>query len=273
MFRIVHKIGPNCSGKFKVGDRCLALLSGGGYAEYAVADEATVMLAPADLSMNILAAIPEQWITAYQLLFTVAQMNAGESVLVHAGSSGVGQAAIQLARQRNIKVFATCRGDDKVQCCLSMGADGAFNIKDKADSFSDIIKSANSGKGVDVVLDPVAGNYSSQNIEVLNRDGRWVIYATLGGKGINDERFFGRLMAKRISILPTTLRSRDYQYKAKLSSCVENEVLPSIANGTYKILIDSEFAMTTEGTRDAHNRMAAYLNIGKIVLAVNPDVK
>lgn len=117
---VISKIGPNCSDKFKVGDKCLALIQGGGYAEYAISHECTVMLAPDNVSMTALAAIPEQWVTAYQLLFKVANMVQGESVLIHAGSSGVGQAAIQIATMNGIKCYATCRGDEKVQCCLDM---------------------------------------------------------------------------------------------------------------------------------------------------------
>lgn len=264
----VSKIGANCSSKFKVGDRCLALLNGGGYAEYVAANECMVMLAPAELNMTSLAAIPEQWVTAYQLLFTVADMKSGESVLIHAGSSGVGQAAIQLATLNGIKCFATCRGDDKVLCCKEMGAVDAFNIKDNADSFAAIVKTANGGQGVDVVLDPVGASYADQNIEVLASDGRWVIYGLLGGKGVSDPNFLSRLMAKRISIIPSTLRSRDYGYKQKLVQAIENNVLPRIASGEYKINIDSVFDMTTAGTQDAHKRMASYLNIGKIVLTV-----
>jgi tumor protein p53-inducible protein 3 len=267
----VAKVGGNCSSKFKVGDRCLALLNGGGYAEYAAANECLVMLAPSDLSMSTLAAIPEQWITAYQLLFMVAGLKHGESVLIHAGSSGVGQAAIQLATRNGIKCFATCRGDDKVLCCKSMGAIDAFNIRDSADSFGEVIKAANNGQGVDVVLDPVGATYVGQNIECLARDGRWVIYGLLGGKGVSDPAFLGKLLAKRINILPSTLRSRDYDYKQKLVQAIETEVLPRISSGEYKINIDSEFDMTTEGTQEAHRRMGSYLNIGKIVLKVTSE--
>jgi len=264
----VAQIGSKCSSNFKMGDRCLALLNGGGYAEYVAVNECMVMIAPAELSMTTLAAIPEQWITAYQLLFVVANMKAGESVLIHAGSSGVGQAAIQLATRNGIKCYATCRSNDKVQCCLDMGATAAFNIKESADNFGAIVEAANLGRGVDVVLDPVGASYCSQNLECLARDGRWVIYGLLGGKSVSDPAFLGKLLSKRISILPSTLRGRDYGYKKKLVQAIESEVLPRVASGEYKVNIDSVLDMTTDGTQNAHKRMAAYLNIGKIVLTV-----
>ena len=145
---------------------------------------------------------------------------------------------------------------------------GAFNIKDHAHDFSTMIKNANNNNGVNVILDCVGGNYATENINCMAMDGRWVVYATMGGKAIHDDTFLGKLMAKRISILPSTLRSRPVEYKQTLISAIENEILPHIVNGTYRVLIDSVFDMNSDGVRQAHTKMSKYLNIGKIVLNV-----
>lgn len=268
---IIEKIGINCNNKFKIGQKCLALLNGGGYAEYVTTHECTVMLAENNLDMKILAAIPEQWITAYQLLFYVAQINKEDNILIHAGSSGVGQAAIQLIKNNGNKCFATCRDDEKVKCCLNIGATNAFNIKENSNDFANIIKSNNNNNGVDIILDPVGESYILQNIELLNKDGKLIIYGLLGGKGIQNNTFLSKLMSKRLSIITTTLRNRDYSYKSKLIEDCEKNILPKIINNVYNILIDTTFPMTTNGVREAHKRMAAYLNIGKIILIVREE--
>lgn len=131
-----------------------------------------------------------------------------------------------------------------------------------------MIKSANANQGVNVVLDCVGSNYASQNIDTLSMDGRWVVYATMGGKSIHDDMFLGRLMAKRISILPSTLRSRSVAYKRDLIESIERDILSNISNNQYKILIDSVYPLTTEGVREAHTKMGSFQNIGKIVLNV-----
>lgn len=267
---IIAKVGSKCS-KFKVGDRVLALLSGGGYAEYAVADERTVMLAPTGLSMTDLAALPEEWVSAYSLLFSVAGMKAGESVLVHFGASGIGQAAIQLASRNGIKCYATAFSDDKVAYCKSMGATDAFNIVDSTERFASVVLAANGGKGVDVVLDPIGAGYVGQNLDVLARDGRWVLHGLIGGEAVDDASFLGKLLAKRICILPSTLRGRDVDYKHQMVRAVESEVLPRVATGEYKVNIDSVHDMTTEGTRAAHRRLGSYMSVGKVVLKVASD--
>ena len=264
----VEELGEGCSGRFSVGDRCMALLSGGGYAEYAVAAECCTLHAPESLDMKTLASIPEQWMTAYQLLFTVGGVKAGDTVLLHAAASGVGQAAIQLATNAGAKCFATCRSDDKVQVCLDMGAVAAFNIKNRGDDFSSLIKEANGGQGVSVVLDPVGSSYLNQTMESLSMDARWVLYGLMGGKGVEDATFLGKILGKRISLLGSTLRSRSNDYKEALAVALEGEVVPRIVNGDYKVLIDSTFDMTTEGVQEAHRTMQRNQNIGKIVLRV-----
>jgi tumor protein p53-inducible protein 3 len=269
----VEQIGEECSGRFSVGDRCMALLLGGGYAEYAVAYECCTLHAPASLCMRTLATIPEQWMTAYQLLFTVGGVKSGDTVLLHASASGVGQAAIQLATQAGAKVISTCRSDEKVKVCLDMGAIAAFNIKDHGEDFSSLVKEANGGQGVSVVLDPVGGSYANQTLESLGVDSRWVLYGLMGGKGIEDGMFLKKIMGKRICLVGSTLRARSPAYKEALTLALEAEVVPRIVSGEYKVLIDSTHDMTTEGVRVAHGIMARNQNIGKIVLQVETQNK
>mmetsp|Transcript_23945 Transcript_23945/g.40727 ORF Transcript_23945/g.40727 Transcript_23945/m.40727 type:complete len:353 (+) Transcript_23945:33-1091(+) len=267
----VEQIGEGCSNRFSVGDRCMALLQGGGYAQYAVAYECCVMHAPSSLCMRTLATIPEQWMTAYQLLFTVGGVKAGDTVLLHASASGVGQAAIQLATQAGAKVFSTTRSDDKLQVCLDMGAVAAFNIKDRADDFSTLVKEANGGQGVTVVLDPVGQSYANQTMESLTADSKWVLYGLMGGKGIEDDMFLKKIMGKRICLVGSTLRARSAAYKEQLAMALEAEVVPRLVSGEYRVLIDSTHDMTTEGVRAAHVVMQKNQNIGKIVLQVRRD--
>mmetsp|Transcript_1691 Transcript_1691/g.2670 ORF Transcript_1691/g.2670 Transcript_1691/m.2670 type:complete len:351 (+) Transcript_1691:3-1055(+) len=264
----VHSIGPNCTNRFKVGDRCMALLQGGGYAEYAVAYECTTMAVPDGISMTTLASIPEQWMTAYQLLFKVAGVSSGERVLLHAAASGVGQAAIQLATAAGAQCIATCRSDDKVACCLKMGATHAYNVKVDT-AFSAMVKADSSGSGVDVVLDPVGATYAAENLDVINRDGRWVLYGLMGGKGIEDPVFLGKILAKRLTLVGSTLRARPKAYKEELAKAIESEVMPKVVSGEFQVLVDSSYPMTTEGVRNAHRHMASNSNIGKIVLVVS----
>jgi tumor protein p53-inducible protein 3 len=223
--------------------------------------------------MRTLASIPEQWMTAYQLLFTVGGVKPGESVLLHASASGVGQAAIQLATQAGARVFSTCRSDDKVKVCLEMGAVAAFNIKDCGDNFSTLVKAANGGQGVSVVLDPVGASYANQNMESLAMDSRWVLYGLMGGKEIEDSMFLKKIMGKRITLVGSTLRGRSKKYKEALTVAVETEVVPRIASGEYKVLLDSVHEMTTEGVQAAHVVMQKNQNIGKIVLLVEEASK
>lgn len=262
----VEKIGADVT-KFKVGDRVMALLQGGGYAQYALSYECMTMHAPTGLDMNQLASIPEQWITAYQLLFKIARVQSGESVLLHAASSGVGQAAIQLAKANGLKVFVSCRSDDKVACCLALGADAGFNLKEDT-NFADKVKAANGDKGVDVILDPVGASYCSENINSCAMDARWVLYGLMGGKSVHDDMYLGRMMGKRISLLPSTLRGRPKAYKDELIRSFERDVIPRFLSGEYRVQISSVHAMTTDGVQAAHRTMAGHQNIGKIVLTV-----
>ena len=186
----------------------------------------------------------------------------------HIHRVNVVQAAIQLATQAGAVCVATCRTDEKVECCLAMGATAAFNIKDISE-FSPLVKDANGGKGVNVVLDPVGASYAQQNLDVLGMDGRLVLYGLMGGKGVEDTNFLGKILAKRIAIMGSTLRGRDKAYKQTLAQAIEEEVMPRVVSGEYKVLIDSVYPFTTEGVQSAHRHMATNQNIGKIVLTVS----
>ena len=248
----------------------MALLQGGGYAEYALAYETSVILAPPSLNMKQLASIPEQWMTAYQLLFYIGNLQPNETVLLHAGASGVGQAAIQLIKHNNSICFATCRSDEKVACCLELGSNYAFNLSNDS-KFVDLIKQNNNGNLINLILDPIGAAYISENIDSLAMDGRLVLYGAMGGRGIEDPNIIGKILGKRATIIGTTLRNRSQEYKGRLISSIENEVLPHIVSGKFQVLIDSIFPMTTEGVQQAHLRMGTNANIGKIVLVVNDE--
>lgn len=149
-----------------------------------------------------------------------------------------------------------------------MGAVAAFNVKD-VEEWSPRVKEANGGSGVDVVLDPVGASYAMQNMDVLGMDGRLVLYGLMGGKGIEDPTYLGKILAKRIAVMGSTLRGRAKAYKEELAQAIEREVVPKVVSGQYKVLIDSVHPMTTEGVQQAHRHMATNQNIGKIVLSVS----
>lgn len=266
---IIEQLGPDCELGFNVNDIVMALLLGGGYAEYCVVDERTVIPSISGVDLKTLAAIPEAFMTAYQLVFFVAQVKPHESILIHACASSVGQAAIQMAKRKGIKVFATARTDEKVQHCHSLGATVALRVDD-TNRFADAIMDANDGKGVNTIFDPVGASYMEENVRLAAVDGKIILYGLMGGAQVNDPSFLGKLIAKRISLLPTTLRTRSVEYKAALIQALRTDPdgLPAIATGDIRVDVSASFPL--EEAQRAHAHMAANKNIGKIVLDVAP---
>jgi tumor protein p53-inducible protein 3 len=248
---VVEAAGVGCS-RFKAGDRVLGLLSGGGYAQYAVLPETLAIPIPKGWEFAQGAAVPEVFLTAFQTLFWIGRLRAGERVLIHAGASGVGTAAVQLAREAGATVLTTAGGEDKCAAC-------------RKGPFAEAAIEATGGQGVDLILDFVAAPYLEQNISILRTDGRLVLISTLGGGRVEGFRL-GTLIAKRLQITGTTLRSRSVEYKARLTHDLEEFALERFARGALEPVVDSIFPW--EKVAEAHQRMEANRNVGKIVLTV-----
>jgi tumor protein p53-inducible protein 3 len=257
----VEVAGSNCK-RFKKGDKVFGLLPGGGYAEYAVIDEAMAMPVPENLTMEEAAAIPEVFLTAWQALVWLAKLQEGERVLIHAGASGVGTAGIQLARELNAEVIITASAQ-KLQTCLDLGAQKAIDYK--ATPFDEEVMSYTNSEGVDVIIDFISGPYFKQNLECLRLDGRLVILASLGGGKVEDIDL-RKILAKRLHVMGSTLRSRSRDYQVKLTEDMSRFALPLFKIGKLKPVIDSIYDW--DKVADAHRYMEQNKNIGKIVLKV-----
>eukprot|EP00297_Palpitomonas_bilix_P009730 CAMPEP_0113881864 /NCGR_PEP_ID=MMETSP0780_2-20120614/8621_1 /TAXON_ID=652834 /ORGANISM="Palpitomonas bilix" /LENGTH=338 /DNA_ID=CAMNT_0000868785 /DNA_START=132 /DNA_END=1148 /DNA_ORIENTATION=- /assembly_acc=CAM_ASM_000599 len=255
----------------KVGDKVMALLSGGGNAEYCVADSGCVMPMPAGMTFTDAAAIPEVWLTAFQLLHTIAKVKEGDHVLIHAGASGVGTAAVQLCRYFKAVPFVTASSDEKIDFCKQLGAEAGINYK-TGPPFGTAIHELTGGKGADIILDPVGASYFEQNLQASAVDARWVLFAFMGGGNVKDVSGKGinisAILRKRIQITGTTLRSRTNEYKSDLVHDFSKLVLPGFESVELKPIIDR--VMSIEEIAEAHRYMAQNANKGKIVLTV-PD--
>jgi putative PIG3 family NAD(P)H quinone oxidoreductase len=261
-------MGEECSSDLKVNESVMALLPGGGYAEFCVVDERTVMRTIPGLEPQVSASIPEAFMTAYQLCFFVGRIQSGESVLIHAAASSVGQAAIQMLKKKGAKVFATVRSQDKHDRCMELGADAAIVLPTENAKFAQWMADSNGGKKADAILDPVGTAYLAENLDALAIDGRLVGYGLMSGGGVTDPMFLNKLLAKRISLLFSTLRSRTEEYKKELIHALSTDPvgLPAIASGDIKVIVDRTFHM--EEILEAHEVMRKNNNIGKIVLLV-----
>ncbi|KAK7108611.1 quinone oxidoreductase PIG3-like [Littorina saxatilis] len=259
----ISEIGPGCNQRWKVGDRVMALLAGGGNAEYVSSPEGQVMPIPSTLDFPQAAAIPEVWVTAFQLLHAIGKVMAGETVLIHGGASGVGTAAIQLCVQAGARPLVTAGSAVKLETTRNLGAVGNFNYKED-DVVAEVMRATN-GKGVNIVLDCVGGSMYETNINVLGMDGRWVVYGLMGGGNVNGD-LLRKVLAKRLSITGTTLRSRSLQYKEQLVQDFSRLALPLFENRTFRPVIHTLFPLAEIGR--AHELMEDNLNTGKIILQV-----
>jgi NADPH:quinone reductase len=248
--------------RWKAGDMVCALVNGGGYAEYCVAEETSALPAPAGFDMVRAAALPETFFTVWNNVFERGHLAAGEWLLVHGGSSGIGTTAIQLAKAFGARVIATAGSADKCQACLDLGADKAINYK--TEDFVAAAKAATGGKGVDVILDMVGGEYTDKNIAMAAEDGRIVQIATLGG--VEAKVNLARLMMKRLTLTGSTLRPRTREVKAGFARALEEKVWPLLAAGKVRVVMDSTFPLAEAAA--AHRRLETSQHIGKVVLTV-----
>ena len=254
----VAEVGDG-AGRWRVGDQVAALLPGGGYAQYAVADARHALPIPVGLDLAEAASLPETVFTVWANLFDIARLEPGESCLIHGATSGIGVMAVQMAKAAGAKVITTGRGADKARQAAALGADVAIDS-----SGPDWAAEVQAAGGADVVLDMVGGAYTPKNLEVLKPGGRLVQIAMLGG--LKAEVDLGLIMRKRLVLTGSTLRPRGADEKARLARGVEETVWPWIEAGKIRPVIDSAFPLA-EAAR-AHARMEAGDHLGKIVLTV-----
>uniref|UniRef100_A0A8C8GTE5 Enoyl reductase (ER) domain-containing protein n=1 Tax=Oncorhynchus tshawytscha TaxID=74940 RepID=A0A8C8GTE5_ONCTS len=299
----VASVGPGVRQSWGLGDRVMTLLSGGGYAEYVAVPEELLMSIPTHLTVYQAAAIPEAWLTAFQLLhFVGLHLNSpadvpllchaqlflswhnligccpiqtvkeGEIVLVHAGASGVGTAAVQLVRLAGAIPIVTAGSSEKLQMAETLGAAAGFNYKHE--DFAKKVSDFTAGRGANVILDCIGGSNWERNVACLATDGRWVLYGCMGGKTVTGD-ILGKLLSKRGQLLCSLLRSRRLQYKADLVRAFSERALPHFSDPTsspcrLRPVIDSMFSL--DQVADAHRHMEANRNTGKIVINVmNPQ--
>ncbi|MDY3331572.1 MAG: NAD(P)H-quinone oxidoreductase, partial [Pelistega sp.] len=245
---------------FKIGDQVCALTPGGGYAEYCIAPAGNCLPIPAGLSLVEAATLPETYFTVWTNVFDRGALKDGETLLVHGGASGIGTTAILLARAFGHQVFATVGSDERVAAVEALGATKGINYKTQ--DFVQEVKTLTDGKGVDVILDMVAGDYINRNLESLAEDGRTVIIAQLGGSKATINS--GLLMRRRLTITGSTLRPRTAEFKTAIARNLETKVWPLFAQGKLKPVVYAQFPF--EEVQKAHAMMDAGEQIGKIVL-------
>lgn len=253
-------VEPDSHGKWHKGDRVMALLAGGGQAELAAVHKDLAMPIPPSLDYNQAAGIPEVFLTAYQAMFYEGNLQAGETILIHAGVSGVGTAAIQLAKEKGAKVIVTCSAA-KHEACLALGADLAIDYKSEA--FEERVKEYTNGVGAHMVLDFIGGPNFMKNIAALAIGGHLIQIAMMGGPKTDNVNLYP-LQRKHLTITGTTLRSRSLEYKADLIANFSNDFMEPLSTGRIEPVIDSIYDF--DDIQSAHRRMEANENVGKIVL-------
>lgn len=256
----VAGVAVDAAGRWQPGDRVCALVAGGGYAEYVACDPRQALPIPAGLDFTAAASLPETVFTVFTNVFEQGQLEAGQTLLIHGATSGIGITAIQLAKAAGARVIATGRSRDKAAAALKLGADLAIDTS--TENFGE--RCAEDG-GVDVVLDMVGGDYAAQNLTALRHGGRIVYIAALGGAEI--KLTVWQIMQKRATITGSTLRGRTPDEKARLAAAVEHTVWPWIESGQFKPMIDRTFPLAEAAA--AHAYLEAGAHIGKIVLTID----
>ena len=254
-------LGPKVSG-LAIGDKVTALLPGGGYAGYAIAAAPLCLPVPSGFSMVEAAAIPETFFTVWTNLFDRGRCKAGDTVLIHGGTSGIGTTAIQLAAAWGARVFATAGSDDKARACERLGAVRGINYR--TEDFVEVMRTQTGGNGVDITLDMVAGSYVARNLEIAALDGRVVVISLLGGT--RAEINMGAILTKRLTLTGSTLRARTVAQKAEVADAVRKNVWPLLAAGRVRPTIHATFPLAEAS--EAHRLMETSNHIGKIVLTV-----
>jgi putative PIG3 family NAD(P)H quinone oxidoreductase len=253
--------GANAT-RHAISDKVVALIPGGGYAEFCTVHETNALPVPSGFSMIEAAAIPETFFTVWPNLFQRGRLAAGETVLIHGGTSGIGTTAIQLARAFGAKAIVTAGSDEKCAACLKLGADVAINYK--TEDFVTAVRQATGDRGADVILDMIGGDYFARNFEAAAEDGRIVQIATQRGSRIEVE--LHRLMMKRLTLTGSTLRIRPVSFKAAVAAALYDNVWPLFETRKVVPVIDSNYPLANAA--EAHARMESGAHFGKIVLTV-----
>lgn len=259
---VVESLGSGVR-RFKPGNRVMALVHSGAYAEWAVVQEASALPVPDGMSLVEAGAFPETYFTVWSNVFERAGLKPGETLLIHGGTSGIGTTALMLAKAIGAKVIVTAGSPEKCGACLKLGADGAIDYRRQ--DFVAVSKELTGGRGPDVILDMVGGDYIARNLEAVAVDGR--IAQIAFQKGSKAEVDFLPLLMKRITLTGSTLRARPLAMKAKLAASLQEHVLPVLARGEARPLIDSTYPF--EQVADAHARMDSGSHTGKIVLVMD----
>ena len=258
-------VGGDLAGSnFRLGDMVCALVQGGGYAEYCAASLALCLPLPAGLSAIEAASLPETYFTVWSNVFDRAHLEGDETLLVQGGTSGIGVTAIQMARAFGHRVFATAGTDDKCRACEALGAERGINYR--TEDFVEVVKTLTQGRGVDVILDMVAGDYVAREISCLADDGRLGLIALLGGSKATVD--LGQILRRRLSISGSTLRPRSVEFKAAIAKNLHERVWPLIGAGEIKPVIHQVFPLVQAA--QAHAMMESSAHIGKIMLQVVP---
>ena len=255
----IDQLGPGVTG-WRVGDAVCALVAGGGYAEYCTAPVPQCLPPPRGLDLIAAAAIPETFFTVWTNVFERGRLQAGESLLVHGGSSGIGTTAIQLARARGARVIATAGSAEKCAACERLGAERAINYREA--DFVGVVRERTGGKGVDVVLDMVGGDYFARNLDALGVEGRLVEIATL--HGVKAELNIQTIMQRRLTITGSTLRPRPVAEKGAIAAALQQHVWPLLESGAVKPIVHATFPL--RDAAEAHRVMESGAHVGKVVL-------
>lgn len=256
---IVVAVGEDVAG-VAVGDEVCSIVTGGGYAEYCAVPAPQCLPIPSPVSLRDAAALPEAYMTVWTNVFERGRLAAGETFLVHGGSSGIGTAAIPLAKLRGARVFATAGSAEKCAACTTLGADLAINYREQ--DFVEAVREATGGRGVDVILDMVGGAYLQHNVDSLALEGRLVIIALM--EGARAELNLAALMSGRLTVTGSTLRARRVDQKAAVARAVREHVWPHFASGELRPVIHATYPLA--GAADAHRVMQSSRHIGKLLL-------
>ncbi|MCC3860048.1 NAD(P)H-quinone oxidoreductase [Pseudemcibacter aquimaris] len=257
----IVEIGENVT-EWNIGDKVCALLSGGGYAEYTIAHMDSCLPVPAGLDMAHAAAIPETYFTAWSNIFDRASLKPNETILIHGGTSGIGTTAIQMAKAHGATVITTSGSNEKCEFCKKLGAE--FTINYKTENFREMIMEYTNGRGVDVLLDMVAGQYMTDNVKSMAPDGRLVIIAVQGGPKVDFNIL--PVMLKRLTITGSTLRPRDNAFKGDIARNLREHIWPFIEKGDIGPIVNKTFPL--DQAADAHRHLESGDVIGKVILKI-----
>ena len=259
---VIDALGPGVA-EWRVGDAVCALVTGGGYAEYCVAPAPQCLPVPRGMAIATAGAIPETFFTVWTNVFQRGRLQPDESILVHGGSSGIGTTAIQLAKARGARVFATAGSTEKCAACERLGAERCLNYRDE--DFVTAVRALTGGRGVDVILDMVGGDYFARNIDALAVEGRLVEIATL--HGVKAEVNIQTIMGRRLTVTGSTLRPRPIEDKAAIASELRQQVWPLLESGAVKPIIHASFPLREAA--EAHRVMESSAHIGKLLLVTD----